>query len=295
MKTAIVTDSTADIPASLADQLDIFVVPAIVVINGESTEDGRGLTRREFYEQLPQMNPLPTTASPSAGTFGSIYKCLFEEGAEQIISIHVSSQLSGIYNTAALAAQPFQGRVQVVDSQSLSVGIGFQAIAAAEAAARGASRAEITTAIESTRQKLKLVAMLDTLEYVRRSGRVGWARARVGSLLRIKPFLEVKDGQVFNLGQTRTRRKGIAHLLDELHNLGPFQRLAILPVTDDHLAGKPHARADVAELASAVRRLVQIHEIHVDRRPGDFGVELGMQLHQRFVQRLQSRYPHFGR
>ena len=228
MSIAIVTDSTADIPQELLEALHIHVVPAILVIEGQSYEDGRGLTREQFYERLPDLQQLPSTGTPSAGTFEGLYRQLFDQGAEQIISIHVASQLSGIYNTAQLAAQTFGERVRVIDSQSLSMGIGFQVLAAAEAAAQNLLFEKILDQIESTRQRVRLIAMLDTLEYIHRSGRVGWARARIGSLLRIKPFVEVIDGQVLNLGQTRTRRKGIAQLQRLLGDLGELERLAIL-------------------------------------------------------------------
>jgi DegV family protein with EDD domain len=228
MKTAIVTDSTADVPPALAEQLGIHVIPAILVIEGQSYEDGQGLTREQFYERLPDMQLLPSTGTPSAGTFENLYRQLFGQGIEFIISIHVASLLSGICNTAQLAAQTFGERVRVIDSQSLSLGIGFQVLAAAEAAAQNLPLDKIFAQIESTRQRMHLCAMLDTLEYIHRSGRVGWARARIGSLLRIKPFVEVKDGQVFNLGQARTRRNGIARLRELLQELGELERLAIL-------------------------------------------------------------------
>jgi DegV family protein with EDD domain len=228
MQTAIVTDSTADVPAALAKKLNIHVVPAILMLGEQSFEDGKGLTRQEFYERLPEMNPLPTTGTPSVGVFESVYQNLFDQGIKQIISIHVASKLSGIYNTAKLAAKNFDSQVQIIDSESLSMGIGFQVITAAEAASANLPLEKIFEIIETTRQNTRLIAMLNTLEYVHRSGRVGWARARIGSLLRIKPFVEVKAGQVINMGQARTRKKGIAHLKNLLQRQGPLERLAIL-------------------------------------------------------------------
>lgn len=228
MKIAIVTDSTADIPESLAEKLNIQVIPAIFMMGEQSFEDGKGLTRQEFYERLPEMNPLPTTGTPSVGTFESVYQALFDQGVQEIISIHVASLLSGIHTTANIAAKTFGERVRVIDSESLSMGFGFQVIAAAEAVLNDLSTKKIISRIRTTRQQTRLFAMLDTLEYVHRSGRVGWARARIGSLLRIKPFIEVKDGQVFNMGQTRTRRKGIAQLRKLLHQQGNLNHLAIL-------------------------------------------------------------------
>lgn len=228
MQTAIVTDSTADVSGALARKLNIHVVPAILMLGEQSFEDGKGLTRQEFYERLPEMNPLPTTGTPSVGVFESVYQNLFDQGIKQIISIHVASKLSGIYNTAKLAAKNFDSQVHIIDSESLSMGIGFQVITAAEAASANLPLEKIFEIIETTRQNTRLIAMLNTLEYVHRSGRVGWARARIGSLLRIKPFVEVKAGQVINMGQTRTRKKGVAHLKNLLQRQGPLERLAIL-------------------------------------------------------------------
>ena len=228
MNTAIVTDSTADIPKDLAEKLNIHVVPAILMMGEESFEDGKGLTREEFYQRLPLMDPLPSTGTPSAGTFESVYQSFFDQGVEQIISIHVSSLLSGIFSTAKLAAQNFDGRVHVIDSASLSMGIGFQVITAAEAVLQKKSLEEILQQIKHTGQQTRLFAMLDTLEYVHRSGRVGWARARIGSLLRLKPFVEVKNGEVLSMGQARTRRKGIAYLKELLFNQRDLAKLAIL-------------------------------------------------------------------
>ena len=228
MSIAIVTDSTADVPQELAETLNIHVVPAILVIDGQSYEDGHGLTRQQFYERLPGLQQLPSTASPSVGSFEALYRQLFDQGIEHIISIHVASRLSSIYSTACLAAQSFGERIQVIDSQSLSMGFGFQVIAAAEAASQNQPLKKIPSIIENTRQKTHLIAMLDTLEYIHRSGRVGWARARIGSLLRIKPFVEVKDGQVYNLGQARTRSNGVSRLFEFLRGMGEMERLAIL-------------------------------------------------------------------
>jgi DegV family protein with EDD domain len=243
MSIAIVTDSTADVPHSLADALNIHVVPAILMLEGQSFEDGKGFSREEFYVRLPEMNPLPTTGTPSAGTFEQLYQTLFAQGVQEIISIHVASSLSSIYSTAQMAAQSFDGHVHVIDSESLSLGFGWQVIAAAEAASQNLSAPEIIEKINLTRKKIRLFAMLDTLEYVHRSGRVGWARARIGSLLRIKPFIEVRDGQVLSLGQTRTRRKGITRLQELLLEQGAFERLAILHT---------NAKADAVEFLNTL-------------------------------------------
>jgi DegV family protein with EDD domain len=197
---AIVTDSTADIPAEYAERYQIRVIPNIIIIDGKSLEDGVDITRQEFYEKLVGMRNLPTTATASSGVYQQLYEKLLGQGAKNILSIHASSLLSGIYNAAHIAAQEFQDRVLVIDSQQLSLGLGFQVLQAARAASRGESLPTVLSIIEDVRRRIRLIAMLDTLEYIHRSGRVSWARARLGNLLRIKPFVEVKDGSVLSLG-----------------------------------------------------------------------------------------------
>lgn len=228
MKIAIVTDSPADIPTDLCEQLNIQVVPAILVIEGQMMEDGSGISRREFYERLPGMRIPPTTSAPSAGAFLRVYEHLFSQGYEQVVSIHTPAVLSGIFNAARLAAQNFGERVHVLDSGQLSLGMGFQVLAAAEAAAQGATLEQVLACQASARERVRLIAMLDTLEYVRRSGRVSWVRASMGALLNLKPFVELKDSVVLRLGEARTRRKGIERLQEMLRALGPLERLAVL-------------------------------------------------------------------
>jgi DegV family protein with EDD domain len=197
-------------------------------MQGKSVEDGVGISRREFYERLPEMDPLPTTSTASSGTYQTLYDQLFKQDIDQIISIHASSQLSGIYNAASVAANSFGNRVAVVDSQNVSLGLGFQVLEAAQAALEGKPPESILADIALVRQRVRLVAMLDTLEYVRRSGRVSWVRARVGSLLRIKPFIEIVEGDAKSVGDARTRRQGIARLREIVLSLGPLERLAIM-------------------------------------------------------------------
>jgi fatty acid kinase fatty acid binding subunit len=228
MPVAIVTDSSCDLPPEIAEQLHIHVIPNVLVIEGQSFLDGREISRQEFYERLPKMKNVPSTSAPSPGTFQALYERLFQQKYQQIISIHPPSALSAIFSVASLAAQPFDNRVKVIDSGTFTLGLGFQAIAAAEEAVKGHPLENIISEIETVRQRVHVVAMLDSLEYVRRSGRVSWARARIGSLLDIKPFVKVHESNVFRLGEARTRRKGIDRLLQMLQDLGPLQRLAVL-------------------------------------------------------------------
>jgi DegV family protein with EDD domain len=197
-------------------------------MQGKSIEDGVGISRREFYEKLPQMHPLPTTSTASSGTYQSLYEQLFKQGIEKIISIHASSLFSGIFNAASIAANTFGDRIDVIDSQNVSLGLGFQVLDAANAVQEGKTPESILSSIDNVRQRVRLIAMLDTLEYVHRSGRVSWARARVGSLLRIKPFIEIIEGEAKRAGDARTRRKGIAKLRELVLSLGPLERLGIM-------------------------------------------------------------------
>lgn len=225
---AIVTDSTADIPEDILAQYDIHMVNNFIVIDGQSIEDRKEITRDEFYTALPNMKTFPTTATASSGIYQKLYTQIFSEGKEFILSIHTSEKLSGIINAASAAASSFYGKVKVIDSLSLSMGLGFQVIAAAESAAAGMSLENIVKKIESIRKRLKLIAMLDTLEYVHRSGRVSWAKAWIGDLLHIKPFLEVFNGQVLSLGEVRTYRKGFQRLVDMIRKYTPLESLAVL-------------------------------------------------------------------
>ncbi|HJW89339.1 MAG TPA: DegV family protein [Anaerolineales bacterium] len=228
MRIAIVTDSTADIPYDLADQLQIHVVPNILMIDGKSIEDGRDFSRQEFYTRLPEMTTLPTTGAASIGTYLHMYESLFQQGYEYILSIHASSLLSGIFNSASAAAQSFGERVRVVDSKQVTLALGFQVLAAVEAVAVGLALEKVIQRVLEMQPWVRMVAMIDTLEYLKRSGRVSWAIAGLGSLLKIKQFVEVKDGVVHRIGESRTRSKGIARLVEILHSQGSLERLAIL-------------------------------------------------------------------
>jgi DegV family protein with EDD domain len=240
---AIVTDSTADIPDDLVAKFDLHVIPNIMIIDGQSLEDGTGISREDFYTRLPSMKSVPTTATASSGRYEQLYESLLTNGASQIVSVHAASALSGIFNAASLAASHFKSRIHVIDSEQVTLGLGFQVLAAAEAAASGATLEKILDVIQLVRPRARVIAMLDTLEYVRRSGRVSWARARLGNLLNIKPFVELRGGRVFSIGESRTRHKGIERLKELLINQGPLERLAIL-----HTNAEADARQFVEDL-----------------------------------------------
>lgn len=244
MNIAVVTDSTADIPADLSARHNIHVVPNMIVIGGRSFEDGKGISREEFYNRLPQMKETPTTGTASSGVYTTLYSRLLQGGADCILSVHAAASLSGILNAVHTAAREFGDRVLVEDSGSVSMGLGFQVLAAAEAISRMLSMTEVLAVVRDVRRRIRVLAMLDTLEYVRRSGRVSWAKARLGNLLQVKPFIEVGEaGKVNSLGEARTRNKGIARLKEIILGFGELERLAVL-----HTNGEVEARRLLSEL-----------------------------------------------
>ena len=248
MKLGIVTDSTSDLPQYLVEEHGVEVVPAILILEGQEYRDGEGLSREEFYKRLPGFKTPPTTAAPSIGEFATRYQRLFENGCDRIISIHAAGPLTSMVGTAQQAAKEFDERVTVVDSLSLSLGLGFQVLAAAEAAEQGAESA--LAAIESTRRRLHLFAALDTLEYVRRSGRVPAAIKILGSLLSIKPIIELTEGQVKAISAVRTTNQANERMLSFMRQGGkgqppgrPYERLAIL-----HAGAEKRAHTFLSEL-----------------------------------------------
>jgi DegV family protein with EDD domain len=259
-KIALVTDSTADIPDHLAKQNQLHVVPNLIVIDGRSYQDGTELSREEFYRRLPLMKQLPTTGTASSGVYQALYQRIFQSGIEKIISLHASSKLSGIINAATAAAREFGGRVVVQDSEHVSMGLGFQVLAAAEAVARCTPLPDVLALLQDVRRRVRVVAMLDTLEYVRRSGRVSWTRARIGNLLQVKPFIEVRDGgKVVSLGEARTRSKGIARLLEFLKGAGDLERLAVLHTNSENDAIK--LLADLSPALSTEPLIINITNV----------------------------------
>jgi DegV family protein with EDD domain len=249
MKLGIVTDSTSDLPADLIERFGIEVVPTILVIEGQQFADGEGISRNDFYARLPAMKTFPTTAAPSIGEFSARYLRLLEAGCDHVISMHAASQLTAICSTAQQAANDFPNKITVVDSGSLSLGIGFQVLAAAEAAESGADLATALAAIESTRQRLHVSAALDTMDFLRRSGRVPAAITILGGMLNIKPLIELTDGQLKPVGAVRTTSQADERMAAFLKAGLPLERLAIL-----HTGAESRAHAFLARIMDESRR-----------------------------------------
>ncbi|MBP1991424.1 DegV family protein [Paenibacillus eucommiae] len=215
----IVTDSTADIPLAVREELGIEMVPLKIHFGSETFLDAVTLQSASFYEKLVSTAALPTTSQPSPLEFMEVYKRLAEEPGTQIISIHLSSALSGTYQSAVLAGNMMEeeklGKVNVVDSLSASYGIGVLAVAAAKAAREGHSVEQILTLIQNIRKDYKIYFLVDTLSYLQKGGRIGKASAVLGSLLSIKPILSIdKDGVVAAIDKVRGQRKAMARIIE---------------------------------------------------------------------------------
>jgi DegV family protein with EDD domain len=249
MKLGIVTDSTCDIPLFLIEQHELVVIPCILVMDGKEYVDGQSITREEFYKRLPSLQTQPTTAAPSIGDFATRYDSLLTQGCDQILSIHAAGALTSILNVAQQATAEFPQRVTCVDSTSLSLGLGFQVLAAAEAAELGLQAA--LAGVESARKRLHVSAALDTMEYLKRSGRVPATVAVLGSLLRIKPLIELTNGEVKAVGAARTTHQADERMSKFLLEGGPLERMAIL-----HTGAEARARDFLNELMQKASQYV---------------------------------------
>jgi len=226
--TAICTDSTSDIPVGLLQEHNIYQIPVDLMLDNKTYLDGFDLSRNAFYEKLPGLKALPTTAAPSVGRFQNLFTRIFQEGFTEIICIHAASALSGIYNAARLAAKEFSENIHVIDSEQLSLGLGFQVLEAARSVRAQLPLEEVLGRIQSIAERMHVYALLDTFTYIHRSGRVSWAKARLGSILNIKPIVELKKGEVLNRGLARARGNGSRQLGNFLQSLGSLEKLAVL-------------------------------------------------------------------
>jgi DegV family protein with EDD domain len=261
----VVTDSTADLPPAIADELGITIVPLHVLFGHESFRDGVDLTSEEFFHKLATARDLPTTSQPSVGEFQEIYEGLARE-TDRIVSVHLSERFSGTIGAARQAAHTIAGHcsIEVIDSGTTSMGMGMGVIAAARAANDGA---ELDACAEATRavfSRQRIAVALDTLEFLRRGGRIGRAQALLGGLLRLKPIVTIRDGEVHPLARVRTRRKA----LDEVVNIclqdnATIEQAAVLHATTPD---------DADMIAETLRQRFPQASIHVGR----FGPVIGV-------------------
>ena len=228
MKLKIVTDSTCDLPKDVIEKYDITVVPAYINFTDGSYLDGVEISRKEFYEKLPHYETPPTTSAPAIGTFAKVYKKLIDNGATHILSIHISSALSGIYNVAVLAAESMDKfLIRTFDPGNLSLGTGLIVESAAKMAQSGKTLEEIIAKLTDIAQRTYTFAALDTLKFLQRSGRISRLKAGFGSILQIKPILKMNFGNV-GMEASRTSKGALNHLLETLKSLGPIETIALV-------------------------------------------------------------------
>ena len=245
MTVRIVTDSTCDLPAETIARYGIHVVPLYINVGKEGYLDGVDMTRAEFYHRLPTFPHHPSTAVPSTERFRAAYNTLADEGASEVLSIHISIALSAVVDVARLAARETTSvPVTVIDSHQLSLGSGFLVETAAKMAAAGSSAAEIEVALNAQIQRSHVFAALDTLEYLKRSGRMNKYLAGFATLLQLKPILTMHNGKP-GTERVRTRDRAMRRLVEMLAAVGPLERIAIV-----HAHALPERIAELRALAA---------------------------------------------
>lgn len=228
----IVTDSTADIPEDIAKQHDIHVVPLRLMFGEDTFEDGVDISAEVFYKRLVQSEQLPTTSQASPADYMQVYQEIMNEySGSPIISIHISSGLSGTYQSATIAKSMLEGDpdITIVDSKSASYGFGLLVVHAARLAAEGKTAEEIVRSVEEVRRQRKLYFLVDTLEYLQKGGRIGKAAAMIGNLLNIKPILSIdEEGIIYAVEKVRGRKKALARILERFReDLGGVQNINV--------------------------------------------------------------------
>ena len=234
MTVRVITDSTADLPPEMAAELGIEVVPLNVHFGTDTFRDGIDLSADEFYERLVASPRPPTTSQPSVGAFLEVYQKALE-GADGVVSVHISAKVSGTWNSAVQAREQLSdsSKVTVVDTGQASMGLGWVAVAAARAAQAGASMDEVASLARSAAEQVRVLFLVDTLEYLQKGGRIGKAQAMFGSVLAIKPILTIQEGEVHPLERVRTRGKGVARLVQLVQEAAPLQSMAVLYTTTE--------------------------------------------------------------
>jgi len=248
-KIAVVTDTDSSLPPEILAAYEIQQVPITIHFGEESYTCGLDIDDMRIFQKIDQLRKIPTTAAPSPAAFAAAFEKAFSDGASSIVCICVSSKISATYNAAQTAREQFPERsIEVIDALNLSMGQGFLVMAAAEAARDGADLKQVLAAVEGTRQRIKVYAVLATLKYLALSGRVGKLASGIADTLNIKPLLTVRDGKLEMLEKVRTRRKAVDRMIELIgHDLQgrDFERLAIIHVNN------PSGARELQELLAA--------------------------------------------
>jgi DegV family protein with EDD domain len=265
MTVRVVTDSTADLPPQLAQEMGITVVPLNVRFGNEEFIDGVTINADEFYQRLVSSPSLPKTSQPAIGAFMETYQKILMQ-ADGIVSVHISSKVSGTVNSAQQAvAELANNAIKVVDTLQASLALGLIAVAAAKVAQNGGSLSEVVAEAQSATQRASFFGLVETLEYLEKGGRIGKAQALVGSLLRIKPILTLHEGVAHPVEKVRTRTKGLERLAAITANLAPLEAVGIMS-------------SDVAEDTTLIANAMAQHVPKANLVVSRFGPVLGTYL-----------------
>src|SRR3954468_21214703 len=270
MSVAVVTDSTAYLPADLVEEFGIAVVPLYVGLAGRSGREGSDVTPGEVARVLSTRGGHVSTSRPTPGDFVAVYRRLLDAGADRIVSIHLSAELSGTHDAARLAAaQVGEHLVTVLDSRSAAMGSGFAVLAAPRAATAGQPAEAVAEAARTTAAATRTFFVVDTLEHLRRGGRVGLAAALLGSALSVKPLLHVADGRVVALEKVRTSSRALHRLVQRAAEVAGDGPVAVAV----HPLAAPERAARLAEQLRA--RLPRLAEFHVSELGAAVGAHVG--------------------
>lgn len=266
---AVVTDSTAYVPPGVADSLGVRVVPLRVSIGSRTATDGVDVTAVDVADAL-RAKVSVTTSRPAPALFAAVFRGCLDAGATHVVSINLAAALSGTWESATLAAQDFEhGVVRVVDSRSTAMALGFAVMAAAQRAAEGASAAEVQGVATETVDRTRTLFYVDTIEYLRRGGRIGAAAALLATSLSVKPLLQMVEGQIVPLEKVRTSAKAIARLVWLTAQAAGSGRV---DVAVHHVA----ARARAEQVATALRAAIaNIGELYIAELGPVVGAHLG--------------------
>lgn len=266
MPVRIVTDSACDLPQALADELGIVIVPLSIRFGDEEFVDRKDLSVDEFWRRSKESPVLPSTAAPSPGAFEMAYRSLKNDGATGIVVVSLSGDLSATIQSAQLAARSVDDEISVtvVDSRSVTIGQGMIAVAAARLAAEGASETDVAALATSLGSRTQVWGALDTLDNLKKGGRIGNAKALLASVLSIKPIIEIRHGKVEEGGKQRTRTKAMAFLVEkvrsEIASHGSIENLAVV-----------HAATTDVDAVVSMLKAIYPHPIVV----GDIGPVIG--------------------
>jgi DegV family protein with EDD domain len=243
----VVVDSTSDLPTQIKIDLAIVTVPLTVTFGDQSFQDGIDLTPSEFLTRLKASTITPTTSQPPVPAFAEAFAREIERGHD-VLCLTIATELSGTFNAARLAADSVDtARVRIVDSRTVSIHLGLGALAAARAAKSGAGLDAVQAAATGAISRSQIFVVLETLEFLRRGGRIGKAQALVGSVLSLKPVLTVRDGHVAPLERVRTWRKAMDRMIELIREQGPLEALAVY-----HVGNEPDAKVMAERLSDLV-------------------------------------------